>query len=146
MEICIEFLLKIKNMKNMIETIIVLAAIASVVGVSACVYSKRRKKFTDSDIQYIDTLKLEDVLDWCDKNLNTQKKAFLRILPNEGTLKAFSNSLKLDKKDLAKCIYIIVIEDGTNKVLLRKLVIPSHISQELAVLKKGEMYVVPIEK
>lgn len=130
----------------MIETIIVLAAIAGVVGVSACVYNKRRKKITDSDIQYIDTLKLEDVLDWCDKNLNTQKKAFLRILPNEATLKAFSYSLKLNEKDLAKCIYIIVIEDGTNKVLLRKLVIPSHISQELAVLEKGEMYVVPIEK
>ena len=131
----------------MIETIIVLTAIAGVVGVSAClVYNKRRRKFTDSDIQYIDTLKLEDVLDWCDKNLNTQKKAFLRILPNEGTLKAFSGSLKLNKKDLAKCIYIIVIEDGTNEVLLRKLVIPSHISQELAVLEKGEMYVVPIEK
>lgn len=91
-------------------------------------------------------MKLEDVLDWCDKKLNTQKKSFLRILPNEATLKAFSGNLKLkSKKDLAKCIYIIVIEDGTNKVLLRKLVIPSHISQELAVLEKGEMYVVPIE-
>lgn len=131
----------------MIKTIIlILAAIAGVVGGSAYVKSKRRKGFTDSDIQYIDTLRLEDVLDWCDKNLNTQKKSFLRILPNEATLKAFSDSLKLNEKDLAKCIYIIVMEDDTNKVLLRKLVIPSHISQELAVLEKGEMYVVPIEK
>lgn len=126
--------------------ILVLAAIAGVVGGSAFVNNKRKKGFTDSDIQYIDTLKLEDVLDWCEKNLNTQKKSFLRILPNEATLKAFSDSLKLNEKDLARCIYIIVIEDGTNKVLLRKLVIPSHISQELAVVEKGEMYVVPIEK
>lgn len=134
-------------MENIVKAIVViLAAIAGVVGGSACVYYKRRKIFTDSDIQYIDTLKLEDVLDWCDRKLNTQKKSFLRILPNEATLKAFSDSLKLNEKDLAKCIYIIVIEDGTNKVLLRKLVIPSHISQELAVLEKGEMYVVPIEK
>lgn len=134
-------------MENLVKAIVViLAAIAGVVGGSACVYYKRRKVFTDSDIQYIDTLKLEDVLDWCDRKLSTQKKSFLRILPNEATLKAFSDSLKLNEKDLAKCIYIIVIEDGTNKVLLRKLVIPSHISQELAVLEKGEMYVVPIEK
>ena len=134
-------------MENIVKAIVViLAAIAGVVGGSACVYYKRRKIFTDSDIQYIDTLKLEDVLDWCDRKLNTQKKSFLRILPNEATLKAFSDSLKLNEKDLARCIYIIVIEDGTNKVLLRKLVIPSHISQELAVLEKGEMYVVPIEK
>lgn len=134
-------------MENLVKAIVViLAAIAGVVGCSACVYYKRRKVFTDSDIQYIDTLKLEDVLDWCDRKLSTQKKSFLRILPNEATLKAFSDSLKLKEKDLAKCIYIIVIEDGTNKVLLRKLVIPSHISQELAVLEKGEMYVVPIEK
>lgn len=134
-------------MENIVKAIVViLAAIAGVVGGSACVYYKRRKIFTDSDIQYIDTLKLEDVLDWCDRKLNTQKKSFLRILQNEATLKAFSDSLKLNEKDLAKCIYIIVIEDGTNKVLLRKLVIPSHISQELAVLEKGEMYVVPIEK
>lgn len=134
-------------MENTVKIIIsVLAAIAGVVGGSAYVNNKRRKKFNDSDIQYINTLKLEDVLDWCDKKLNTQKKSFLRILPNEATLKAFSGNLKLkSKKDLAKCIYIIVIEDGTNKVLLRKLVIPSHISQELAVLEKGEMYVVPIE-
>lgn len=134
-------------MENIVKIIIsVLAAIAGVVGGSAYVNNKRRKKFNDSDIQYINTLKLEDVLDWCDKKLNTQKKSFLRILPNEATLKAFSGNLKLkSKKDLAKCIYIIVIEDGTNKVLLRKLVIPSHISQELAVLEKGEMYVVPIE-
>lgn len=134
-------------MENTVKIIIsVLAAIAGVVGGSAYVNNKRRKKFNDSDIQYINTLKLEDVLDWCDKKLNTQKKFFLRILPNEATLKAFSGNLKLkSKKDLAKCIYIIVIEDGTNKVLLRKLVIPSHISQELAVLEKGEMYVVPIE-
>ena len=123
----------------MVKTIIlVLAAIAGVVGGSAYVNNKRRKRFNDSDIQY--------VLDWCDKKLNTQKKSFLRILPNEATLKAFSDSLKLNEKDLAKCIYIIVTEDCTNKVLLRKLVIPSHISQELAVLEKGEMYVVPIEK
>lgn len=134
-------------MENLVKAIVViLAAIAGVVGGSACVYYKRRRVFTDSDIQYIDTLKLEDVLDWCDRKLSTQKKSFLRILPNEATLKAFSDSLKLNEKDLAKCIYIIVIEDGTNKVLLRKLVIPSHISQELAVLEKGEMYVVPIEK
>lgn len=134
-------------MKNMVKLLIlVLAAIAGVVGGSAFVNNKRKKGFTDSDIQYIDTLKLEDVLDWCEKNLNTQKKSFLRILPNEATLKAFSDSLKLNEKDLARCIYIIVIEDGTNKVLLRKLVIPSHISQELAVVEKGEMYVVPIEK
>lgn len=134
-------------MENTVKIIIsVLAAIAGVVGGSAYVNNKRRKRFNDSDIQYINTLKLEDVLDWCDKKLNTQKKSFLRILPNEATLKAFSGNLKLkSKKDLAKCIYIIVIEDGTNKVLLRKLVIPSHISQELAVLEKGEMYVVPIE-
>ena len=134
-------------MENTVKIIIsVLAEIAGVVGGSAYVNNKRRKKFNDSDIQYINTLKLEDVLDWCDKKLNTQKKSFLRILPNEATLKAFSGNLKLkSKKDLAKCIYIIVIEDGTNKVLLRKLVIPSHISQELAVLEKGEMYVVPIE-
>lgn len=134
-------------MENTVKIIIsVLAAIAGVVGGSAYVNNKRRKKFNDSGIQYINTLKLEDVLDWCDKKLNTQKKSFLRILPNEATLKAFSGNLKLkSKKDLAKCIYIIVIEDGTNKVLLRKLVIPSHISQELAVLEKGEMYVVPIE-
>ena len=134
-------------MENTVKIIIsVLAAIAGGVGGSAYVNNKRRKRFNDSDIQYINTLKLEDVLDWCDKKLNTQKKSFLRILPNEATLKAFSGNLKLkSKKDLAKCIYIIVIEDGTNKVLLRKLVIPSHISQELAVLEKGEMYVVPIE-
>ena len=134
-------------MENTVKIIIsVLAAIAGVVGGSAYVNNKRRKKFNDSDIQYINTLKLEDVLDWCVKKLKTQKKSFLRILPNEATLKAFSGNLKLkSKKDLAKCIYIIVIEDGTNKVLLRKLVIPSHISQELAVLEKGEMYVVPIE-
>ena len=134
-------------MENTVKIIIsVLAAIAGVVGGSAYVNNKRIKRFNDSDIQYINTLKLEDVLDWCDKKLNTQKKSFLRILPNEATLKAFSGNLKLkSKKDLAKCIYIIVIEDGTNKVLLRKLVIPSHISQELAVLEKGEMYVVPIE-
>ena len=134
-------------MENTVKIIIsVLAAIAGLVGGSAYVNNKRIKRFNDSDIQYINTLKLEDVLDWCDKKLNTQKKSFLRILPNEATLKAFSGNLKLkSKKDLAKCIYIIVIEDGTNKVLLRKLVIPSHISQELAVLEKGEMYVVPIE-
>ena len=55
-------------MENTVKIIIsVLAAIAGVVGGSAYVNNKRRKRFNDSDIQYINTLKLEDVLDWSDK-------------------------------------------------------------------------------
>ena len=124
------------------------AAAGAVVGKAYISGGKTRKKEKlndNSDVQRLTCLKLENVLDWVENNIRTTTKCSLRILPNEATLKAFAGRLNLNEEDLSKCIYIIVIEDETNKTLLRKLVITQTISQELSALERGEMYTVPID-
>lgn len=130
-------------MKNMIKFILFLAAIAGVAGV-AYVTKNKREDLDDSNIQYLTCLRLEKVLEWCERKLVGDGKFLLRILPNEATLKAFSGKLNLSEKDLSKCLYIIVSDSLNENIVLRKVVIPQEISQELSVLKEGIVYTVPI--
>jgi len=142
----IKYQLKTKKMKNMTKILlIVLAAIAGIASGKVYTRSKSRKGLNDSDVQHIDCLKLEDVLEWCDRKLEKNGKCTLRILPNDATLKIFNERLNLNEKDLSRCIYIIVIENGSQNILLKKLVIPNTISQELSIIKKGIIFTVPIE-
>ena len=125
--------------------LIILATIAGIAAGTAYKKSKKRHGFDDADIQRIDCLKLEDILEWCERKLEIKGRCTLRILPNEATLKTFRGQLNLKEKEMSRCIYIVVIEDESQNILLRKLVIPNTISSELSVINKGEMYTVPIE-
>lgn len=113
---------------------------------------KRKKNiandtFNDSEIQRINTLRLDNVLNWAVNVINSKDidKSLIEIniLPNKATIETFKGALKLDDNSLAHCYLILILQ--SNNVVSRKLVISKEISSELNCLNSNKIFAIPIE-
>lgn len=128
------------------------------IGLIACGYViyKRRKHqfeisddFDEKDIQRVNSLKVEKILEWVDRELSSHeydgKRFVVNILPNKATLEIFKEKLSISKKDVNQC-YLIYIEDkDSSETIVRKLVIAPEVSDELSCILQDRIFVIPVE-
>lgn len=128
------------------------------IGLIACgyvIYKRRTHKFeisdnfNDKEIQRVNTLSVENVLEWVDKQLSgaeyDNRKFVVNILPNKATLEVFKDKLPVSTKFRNNC-YLIYIEDSSSSsTIARKLVISTDISAELSCLENDKIFVIPVE-
>lgn len=128
------------------------------IGLIACgyvIYKRRTHNFKITDdfdgkeIQRVNSLTVEKILEWVDRELTNpefdDKKFVVNILPNKATLEVFKGELPISKKFINQC-YLIYIEDkDASKTIARKLVIAPKVSDDLSCILQDRIFVIPVE-
>lgn len=136
-------------------TFLVSTCITSVAVISYFIYRIVRNRIVvtdildNADMQRINQLSLKAIIDWLDNvvgdKLNEYVKIHVDILPNTATKDALKGALKISKKDLDRCILIVIVDETSKQVIKRKLVIPNSISDDLFSVRNGKIFEIPVE-
>lgn len=128
------------------KTLLVLLGITAIGGI-LYFYSKRKPKFEekldDTSFQRLKVLSLPQILEWAQRNLTDSfVKGEIRILPPGKCSNFLGGSLRDTEKQ--SCIYFDVVDEN-NSIIIRKVVLPLSIADDLSPIKEGTLYKVPIE-
>lgn len=101
------------------------------------------------DIQKVNIFSLKSIIEWIDnvivEELASYNKLEVNILPNLATKELLGEKVKLSHKEINNCNFIIIIDVESKQVVKRKLVINKLIADDLATIKEGKIFKIPVE-
>lgn len=111
-------------------------------------HPKLQDELNGDEIQYVNILSLGSISSWIDKaviSIPEDVQMKVSVLPNAATLEAFNGRLDLKEKDLKRCYLIMIIDESSKRVIKRKLVIPNSLNEDLAPIRNGKIFEIPIK-